>query len=117
MTLEDHRAIDARALDRLVVDDHRPVGRLVEPCEDVGHRGLAASRMADHTGELAAPHRQPQVLEHRGLAAARRREALADAFDGDELVRGHDYSGKVTRRCSRARIWSSIMPTRPISRI
>ncbi len=55
------------------------------------------------------------------VAAAGRREALGDAFDGDELVVALSslapHSGKVTRRVSRARIWSSTMPTSPISRI
>jgi hypothetical protein len=38
--------------------------------------------------QVNALHRQPQVLEHGGGAAAGRREALGDAFDRDELV-GH----------------------------
>src|SRR4029453_19292259 len=50
--------------------------------------GLAAPGVADDADELAARHRQPQLLEHGGAAAARRRKALADAFDGDEFI-GH----------------------------
>src|SRR5712691_12685796 len=77
--------------------------------------------MADQAGEFAAAHRQPQVVEHDVHAAARRREALGDAFDGDELVRRHRecsrHSGKVTRRVSRASIRSRTMPTTPITRI
>src|SRR5258705_4392729 len=42
--------------------------------------------MADDAGEVAASHRQPQVLEHSGEAAGGGREALADALDRDELV-------------------------------
>jgi hypothetical protein len=88
VTLEDHRAIQARSVDRLVVDDHRARGRHVEPGKDVEHGGLAAAGMADDADELAARHRQPQILEHDRAAAARRRKALGDPFDGDELV-GH----------------------------
>jgi hypothetical protein len=88
VALEDHRAVEARALDRLTVDDDRALGRRVEAGEDVEHRGLAAAGMADHAHELAARHREPQVLEHRRGAAAGRRVALGDRFDGDEPV-GH----------------------------
>jgi hypothetical protein len=86
--LEDHGAVEARAFDRLVVDDHRAGRGDVEPGQDVEHGGLAAAGMADDAGERAALHRQPEVLEHRGGAAACRREALGDAFDGDEFA-GH----------------------------
>ena len=118
MALEDDGAVDARAFDRLAVDDDGAFRRRVEAGEDVEHGGLAAAGVADDAGELAALHRQPQVLEHGGGAAAGRREALGDAFDGDELVGSSaPHSGNVTRRVSRARIWSSTMPTSPISRI
>src|SRR2546430_307751 len=80
--LEDPGAFEARPLDRLVVDDHRPRRGLIEPGQDVEHRGLAAAGMADDAHELAARHRQPQVLEHGGDAAAGCRKALGDAFDG-----------------------------------
>src|SRR5215471_5501114 len=84
--------------------------------------------------KITARHRQPQLLEYR-RAAARRWKALADAFDGDEFI-GHGigpspavtiereldcgskpHSGNVTSRVARARIWSSAMPTTPITRI
>src|SRR3954453_6451038 len=110
MTLENHRAVEAGALDRLAVNDHGALARLVESGENIQHRGLAAAGMADHAAELATRHRQPQVLEHRYLAAVGARIALGDGLDGDEFI-GHRYSGNVTMRVNRARIWSSSMPT------
>jgi hypothetical protein len=88
VALEDHRAIDAGPVNHLAVDDHGALGGPVEPGQDVEHRGLAAARMADDADELAAPHRQPQILEHGGGAAACGPEASGDAFDRDEFV-GH----------------------------
>ena len=64
-----------------VVDDDGAVRRLVEAGEDVEHGGLAAAGMADHAGELAAVHGEPQVLEHVVVAAAGRRIALGDSLD------------------------------------
>src|SRR5262245_33261195 len=64
VTLENHRAIEARALDRLPVDDDNARRGYVEAGQDVEHRGLAAAGMADDAGELAAAHRHPQILEH-----------------------------------------------------
>ena len=115
MALKDHGAVEAGAFDRLPVDDDGALARLVEPGQNVQHRGLAAAGMADHAAEFAARHREPEVLEHRDLAAACARIALADRFDGNELV--HHYSGNVTMRVNRARIWSSSMPTMPIRRM
>ena len=94
-----------------------PADGCVEAGQDVEHGGLAAAGMADDAGEVAALHRQPQVLEHRGGAAARRREALGDALDRDEFLSAIAHSGNVTSRVSRASIRSSSMPTTPISRI
>ena len=54
VALEDHRAVEAGALDRLPVNDHRAFARLVEAGENVEHRGLAAAGMADHATEFAA---------------------------------------------------------------
>jgi len=44
------------------------------------HRGLAAAGMADHAAEFATRHRQPQIFEHRDLAALAG-ITLGDAFD------------------------------------
>ena len=118
MALEDHGAIEARAMDRLVVDDHGAVARRIEAGQDVEHRGLAAARMPDDAGEVAALHREPQVFEDR-VGAARLREAPRDVLDGNEFV-GHRstcHSGNVTRRVSRASTRSSSMPTTPMTRI
>ena len=49
--------------------------------------------------------------------AARSRVALGDAFERDEFVAHARYSGNVTRRAHHASIWSSTMPTSPISKI
>ena len=54
MALEDHGAIQARAFDRWLSTITGAVRWRVEPGEDVKHRRLAAARMADHAGELAA---------------------------------------------------------------
>src|ERR1700716_265185 len=116
MALENHRAVEAGALDRLAVDDHGALARLIEACENIQHCGLAAAGMADHAAELAARHRKPEIFAHRDLAAISARIALCDAFDGDEFV-AHHHSGKVTMRLKRARTWSSSMPTTPISKI
>ena len=86
MALEYHGAIKARAGDFLVVDDHSAGAWQVEPGQDVKHRGFAATRMSDDAGELAAPHRKPQVFEHGGFAAVPRREPARYAFDRDEVV-------------------------------
>ena len=86
MALEDHGAVEAGAFDRLSVDDDSAFARLVEARQNIQHRGLAAAGMADHAAELAARHREPEILEHRDLAAARARIALGDRFDGNELV-------------------------------
>ena len=91
MALEDHGAVEAGALDRLPVHDHRAFARLVEAGENVQDRGLAAAGVADHAAELAARHRQPEILEHRDLAATGARIALGDALDGDEFV-GHRFT-------------------------
>ncbi len=56
MALEDHGAIKAGALDRLSVHDHRAFAGIIEPGENVQHRGLAAAGVADHAAELAARH-------------------------------------------------------------
>src|SRR6266404_886160 len=126
MALENHGTIEARALDRLSVDDYRTFARLVETGENVQHRGLAATGVADHTAEFAPRHRQPEIFEHRDLAAAGTRITLGDGFDGNEFVghvlsirvpRGATHSGNVTMRVKRARIWSSNMPTRPMIRM
>src|SRR5205085_10310010 len=110
MALEDHGTVEAGAFNALPVHDHRALAGLVEAGEDVEHRGLAAAGMADHATEFAARHRQPEILEHGGGAAIRAGIALGDAFDGDEFVGHASYSGNVTMRVNRARIWSSSMP-------
>src|SRR5436190_9477195 len=116
MSLEDHGAVEARALDALPVDDHGALARLVEAGQDVEHRGLAAAGMADHAGKLAARHREPEILAYGGGCALHAGIALCDRLDGDEFI-GHRYSGNVTMRVKRARIWSSSMTTTPIARI
>ena len=103
MALEDHRAVEARARDRLVVDDDGAFGRFVEAREDVQYSGLTAARMADDAGELAAVHREPQVLENR-RRPARGRIPLRNPFQRNELVRHRPHSGNVTMRANRARI-------------
>src|SRR5258708_9500217 len=117
MALEDHGAVEAGAFDRLPVDDNGAFARLVEAGQDVQHRGLAAAGMADHAAEFTARHRQPEILEHRDFAAARARIAPRDTLDGNEFLGHRAHSGNVTMRVKRARIWSSSMPTIPISRI
>src|SRR4029077_20271552 len=49
---------------------------------------FAAAGVTDHAGEFAAPHRQPEILEHRDMAAVGAWIALCDRFDGNELF-GH----------------------------
>src|SRR4029077_4200194 len=68
--------------------DPPPPRRPVESGKDVEHGGLAAAGMADDADELAARHRQPQIVEHDRADAVRRRKELGDSFDGDDLV-GH----------------------------
>jgi len=86
MTLEDHGAVEAGALDRLPIDDHGAFARLVEAGEDVQHRGLAAAGVADHAAEFPARHRQPEILEHGDLAAVGAGIAFCDALDGNEFA-------------------------------
>src|SRR5262249_41250271 len=88
VALEDDRAVEARAFDRLIVDDHGTIRRRLQSGQDVEHRGLAAAGVADDADEFAARHRQPQLLQNPRAAAARRRKALADAFDRYEFI-GH----------------------------
>src|SRR4030088_1004991 len=91
VALENHGAVEAGALDRLPIDNHRALARLVEPGEDVQHRGLAAAGVADHAAEFAARHRKPEIFEYRDLAAIGAWIAFCDAFDGDEFVRVHAH--------------------------
>src|SRR5258705_13924592 len=81
MALEDHRAVEAGAFNGLPVDDDGTLARLVEAGHDVEHRRLAATGMAAHAAEFPPPHRHPEILENRGLAAIPtglvRRAALA----------------------------------------
>src|SRR5690349_6846206 len=93
MALEDHRAIETGAFDRLPIHDHRSIRWRVKAGENVQHRRLAATGMADHADEFAARHRQPEVFEHRRRAAARRWKSPCNAFYGDETVR-HGSLGK-----------------------
>ena len=88
VALEDHRAVETGAFDGLAVDDHGAFAGGIQPGQDVEHGGLAAAGMPDHAGELAARHRQPQILEHRDLTAIRPRIALCDGLDGNEFL-GH----------------------------
>ena len=69
MALEDHGAVEARAVDLAVVDDDGAVARLIEAGQHVQDRGLAAAGMADQADELAAVDAEPDVLEHGGLVA------------------------------------------------
>src|SRR3954466_5158239 len=115
VALEDHGAVEAGALDGLPVDDDGALARLIKPGQNIQHRRLAAAGMPDHAAEFAARHRQPEILEDRRLAAIRAGITPRDALDGNELV--HHYSGNVTMRVKRASIWSSSMPTTPISRM
>src|SRR5690606_16880929 len=103
--------------DRLAVDDHRALIGSVEAGENVQHRGLAATRMADHAAELATVERQPEILEDRSVLAARLAGiAPGGALDGDEAGHGH-HSGKVTMRVARPSNWSNSMPTKPMTRM
>ena len=88
MALENHGAVEAGAFDGLAVHDDSTFARLVEPGQDIQHRGLAAAGMPDHAAELAPRHRQPQIFEHRDLAAVGTGIAFCNGFDGDEFV-GH----------------------------
>ncbi len=90
VALENHGTVEAGALDCLSIHDHGALARCIQPGEDVEHRGLAAAGVADHAGEFAAPHRQPEIFEYRDLAAAGARISLCDGFDGDEFV-GHCF--------------------------
>src|SRR5262249_14793583 len=69
VALEDYCAVEARAFDRLIVDDPGALPRLLEPRMVIEHRGLAAAGVADDADEFAARHRQPQLLERRRAAA------------------------------------------------
>src|SRR5258708_28002554 len=65
VALEDDGAVEARAIDLAIVDDHRALARAVEAGQHVQDRGLAAAGMADQADELAAIDAEPQVLDHR----------------------------------------------------
>ena len=81
MALKDDGPVEAWSLDRLVVDDDGARRGLVETCEQVEDRCLAASGMADHAGEFTAGHIEPKVLEDGGAAAAGRRKALGNSLN------------------------------------
>src|SRR6476660_971496 len=68
------------------------IARLVEACQNVQHRGLAAAGVPDYAAELAARHRQPEIFEHRDRTAVGARIAFCNALDGNELFRAHARS-------------------------
>ena len=69
--LEHHPPVGAGPDDRLAVDGDRPVGRPVEPADDVQQRRLAAARGADQTDELAVVDVEVDVVDGAdGLAPA-----------------------------------------------
>src|ERR1700727_1052408 len=86
MALEDHRAVEARALNGLAVDDHRALARRIKPGEDVEHGGLAAAGMADHAREFAALDRQPEIFENRDVTASGMRISLGNRLDRNEFI-------------------------------
>src|ERR1700737_472867 len=110
MALKDDRPVEAWSLDRLIVHNDGTLGRLLKPGEHIEDGRLAAAGMPDDAGELATPHREPEVLEYRCRAAAGGGEALGDGFDGDELL-GHDFCVE-----GRARTSSSTSPSGPSER-
>ncbi len=86
VALEDHRAVQPRALDLAPVHQHRAAIRAVEAGEDVQHRGLAAAGVADQADELALGHVEPDVVEHRAVGAG---ETTAQPLHGDVGPRTH----------------------------
>src|ERR1700726_3622355 len=89
VALENHSAIEAGAFNRLAVDDHGALARLIEAGKYIQHRSLAAAGVPNHAAELAARHRQPEILEHRHLAAVSAGITFGDPLDGNEFFRGH----------------------------
>jgi hypothetical protein len=89
VALENHGAVEARALNGLAVDDDDALARFIKAGENIEYGGLAAAGMADHAAEFATRHRQPQVFEHRDVATVGAGIALGDALDGNEFVGGH----------------------------
>src|SRR5579871_4822154 len=88
MALENHGAVEARALNGLAVHDHHAIARRIEAGENVEHGGLTATGMTDHASEFATRDREPETFEDRDLAAARMRISLGDRLDRNEFV-GH----------------------------
>src|SRR5262245_64442922 len=88
MALKDHRTIEARALNRLPVNDHGAIRGRIKSCENIQNGGFAAAGMPDHAEEFTTVHRQPQVLEDARVSTAGFRITARDTFDGDETV-GH----------------------------
>src|SRR5579863_6760788 len=88
MALENHGAVEARALNGLAVHNHHAFAGRIQPRQNIKHGGLAATRMADHAREFTARYRQPEIFEDRDLIAARMWISLGDRFDRNEFV-GH----------------------------
>ncbi|MNC92153.1 hypothetical protein D3C83_85290 [compost metagenome] len=83
MTLEDHRAVQARTADLTPADEHIAVRRGFEPGKDVEYGRLATPRMPDQTDEFPALDLEMDVFEHRGGSAVAPSKALGDALDAN----------------------------------
>src|SRR5258708_10493075 len=87
VALEDDGAVEARAIDLAIVDDHRALARAVEAGQHVQDRRLAAAGMTDQADELAAIDAEPEILEYRRASLAKPTGEALGADQGTLLHR------------------------------
>ena len=75
-----------------VAEDDPAGGRVVEPRDEIGHRGLARTRGTDERREFARLDDERDVVERRAFAGSRIRipEGHVVEFDPAEVMRGVD---------------------------
>ena len=94
--LEDDPAVARRAANPLPLELHRPVRRLLEPCEDVEDRRLAAAARAQEAEEVVGGEVEVDPVEG-GEVLVGAEEGLGEAGDVHqalELVGGHASRGR-----------------------
>ena len=101
VVLEDHGAVDARAVDRLAVEQDLATTQRFQPGDDAQQGGLAAARGPDEGDELVGLDIQVDRLQRLHLALLAD-EGLADLTDMNlGIGHGHFLIQGKARRCNQ----------------